>query len=194
MMSEDQELITQTDQADTITHYVILLADRVMEQRAIDALVQIGAPAVPALMLAIRERDRWYPAATALARIGPPAIPPLTDLLQHAPFSNFAFHALTEMGTLAVPGLITALAHPHDEVRMWAATAFTYLPDVRARDPLLASLADPDWMVRESVVRALAKFGDVSVCSQLHYVQQHDPDQRVRNAATEALAVLEQQH
>lgn len=143
-MADEQEPTTQTDQSCAIARYMTLLADQEKDQDAIDALVQIGAPAVPALMAAIRECDRWYAAATALARIGTPAIPPLIDLLQQAPFSNFAFHALTEMGTLAVPCFITALAHPNDKVRMWAATAFTCLPDIRARDPLLAALADPD--------------------------------------------------
>jgi HEAT repeat protein len=192
-MSNAQEHTSPIDDADTIARYVTLLADRMIEQPAIDALVQIGAPAVPALMVAIRERDRWYAATTALARIGTPAIPSLIDLLQHAPFGNFAFHALTEMGTLAVPGLITALAHPHDEVRMWAATAFSYLADVRARDALLVALGDSDWMVRESAVRALGKLGDGTVGPHIHSLQQHDPDQRVRSAATDALTVLEQQ-
>jgi hypothetical protein len=84
-MSNAQAQTSPITDADTIARYVTLLADRMIEQPAIDALVQIGAPAVPALMVAIRERDRWYATATALARIGTPAIPSLIDLFQHAP-------------------------------------------------------------------------------------------------------------
>lgn len=143
-------------------------------------------------MVALRERERWYAAATALARIGQPAIPSLIDLLQYPPFSNLAFHALMEIGPGTVPAFIAALAHPNDEVRMWAATALTDLPDHRARDGLRAALFDTDWLVRATAATAIGNLGDASLCSTLQMVLCNDADQRVREAAASACIVLEQ--
>jgi HEAT repeat protein len=174
-----------------ISHHIDLLAgDRPTCMHAVQALAQIGIPAIPALLQAMHDPDRWFAAAEALTAIGQPAIQPLIDLMREPPFGNFAFHALTNMGTIAVPAFIAALSDSDDEVRMWAATAFEVDPTNDAYDALVAVLDDPDVVVRATVIRAIGKLDRREILPQLQKMQHSEQDSAIQQALDEAVRHL----
>ena len=174
-----------------ISHHIHLLAgDRPTRMRAAQALAQIGVPAIPALLQAMRDQDRWFAAAEALTAIGQPAIQPLIDLMREPPFGNFAFHALTNMGKIVVPAFIAALSDTNAEVRMWAATAFEVDPNSNAYDALVVALHDPDAVVRATVVRAIGKLERREILPQLQEMQHSEQDSAVQQALDDAVRHL----
>jgi HEAT repeat protein len=92
----------------------------------INALVQIGSIAVPALLNALRHKDRDVSSAAviALKMIGSPAIPSLLKALHHedATVRRLAIKALTsyENANAALPELLSALHDKDSEIRSLA--------------------------------------------------------------------------
>src|SRR5665647_721650 len=113
--------------------------------KAAEALSKIGAPAVDALIEALRHHDddvRWK-AAIALGEIGDPrAVEPLVTLL----FDDDRFvksHAALALGAIGEPSvkpLIHALRDGDGNLRWGAAIALGKIRDPRAIEPLIRAL------------------------------------------------------
>jgi HEAT repeat protein len=158
------------------------------QTEAITLLSRMGSVAIPALIAALSDRERWFPAASALAIIGPPAIQPLIDVMRQRPLGNFAFHALTLMGEQAMPAFLTALSDPDPEVRMWAASAFVEAPTPIAYTALMTATTDPDRLVRQTAIEALGKLQNVEALTRLRQIRNDaTEDEQVRNAARVAI-------
>jgi HEAT repeat protein len=138
---------------------------------AADALVNIGSPAVPALITALHDPDRnlrWY-AASVLGDLGTeaaPAVPALTSAL-HDEDSEVRLYAILALGNLgmaaksAVPALITALKDADPYVRIYAPTVLRKL-GVAAKvavPALISALKDPNGRVRLNAAYALGAMG-----------------------------------
>lgn len=70
-----------------------------------------------------------------------------------------AFLDLVQRGAEALPDLYLALQSEHAEVRADAAEALGLLGDVRALEPLKATLRDPDLAVQGRAAESIAKLG-----------------------------------
>ncbi len=124
-------------------------------------LVRIGKPIVPALIGALKDKDRrvrWR-VAEALGEIG---------------------------DARAVEPLIGALKDDDWKVRQGAAWALGDIGDGRAVEPLIGALKDDDWKVREGAPWALGKIGDARAVEPLIGALKDD-DWKVRQGAAWAL-------
>lgn len=137
-----------------------------------EALVQIGAPAVPALIAALEDANyliRLY-AADGLGEIGPPEANPAEEpLLNHLQKDDHrlvrisAAYALGKLGqTTAVGPLLRVLAEKDKDLREAAAVSLGLLKDSRAIGPLMALLRDETPAVREQAAEALGRLGPQS--------------------------------
>lgn len=132
--------------------------------KAAEALGKIGAPAVPALIGALKNPDediRWK-AAIVLGEIGDArAVGPLVDLLvdEDRFVRSRAGYALGMIGPPAVVDLRTALVDGGAETKRAAAAALGTIPDPAAADALLQGLDDPSDDVRQEVIAALSRQG-----------------------------------
>jgi HEAT repeat protein len=132
--------------------------------KAAEALSKIGAPAVEALIGALRHPDddvRWK-AAIALGDIGDPrAIEPLIMLLcdEDRFVKSHAALALGAMGEPAVTPLLRALREGDGNLRWGAAIALGKIHDPRAIEPLIRALADKYENVRSESATSLAAIG-----------------------------------
>ncbi|MBI4601566.1 MAG: HEAT repeat domain-containing protein [Planctomycetes bacterium] len=158
---------------------------------AIGVLSRFGAPAVPALLDLLQDKDydfRWY-AAKALGRIGPAAsaaVPALMEALMSDNTVGFcSARALGQIGPkaqAAVPALIRALEDPADIVRMKAAHALWMIgPAAEAALPALHELAEKD---EDETVRAIAKqaTGLLTESPPVLIERLKDPEQRAAAA------------
>lgn len=130
---------------------------------AADALGKIGAPAVPALIVAFKSESREMRehAGKALSLAGPaaaPAIPLLIDALSEDSglVAAFAEDALEAIGAPARIALIAALSHPSAHKRSNAAGVLGRLADAADVPALTKALADPEQAVRKAAGKALA--------------------------------------
>ena len=133
-----------------------------VQRNAIEALVEMGRPAVKPLIAALKDRysQRRQGAAVALGEIGDPR---------------------------AVEPLITiALGDEDEEVRWAAAGALGRIKDPRAVEPLIAALRDEDRRIREGAARTLGKIKDPRAVKPL-IVALRDEDPDVRRRAARAL-------
>jgi HEAT repeat protein len=177
------------------------------------ALVLIGAPAAPALLLALDEPDNAVRtgSSTALAQIiyvredaglCRQVVAPLTDCLDDSsPTIRLnAVHALNEAARVlaADRGLkakLTArlaerLYDIDEKVRQEAAFGLAQLADVGALNPLIASLKDPQGGVRSNAARGLGRIGDVKAVLPLLVAAYSDPLESVRQQARAALLAV----
>ncbi len=152
------------------------------DDRVLHELVGIGAPAVPALIEALKDKDNDLyirgNAAYALGEIkDPQAVPPLIEALKDEDLvvRRVAAYALGKIkDPLAVPPLIEALK---DEdlvvrregwrVRLAAVHALGQIKDPRAFEPLIEALKDADTDVRQNAAYALGMIGDKRAISAL---------------------------
>jgi HEAT repeat protein len=142
-----------------------------VRKAAIEALVNIGAPAVEPLITALESKDFhvWADAAKALGKIGDlRAIPSLINVLNTAKKFHIkgniirepAEDALVKMGSSAVEPLISALSHEDKNVCIMAVSVLGKIGDRRALAPLMDSLHDGEGEMRQAVVAALGVLGD----------------------------------
>jgi HEAT repeat protein len=110
-------------------------ADKTEREVAAKALVRIGAPAVEALIAALK--DRSYNYKVFFAAVG----------------------ALVEISAPAVEPLIAALNDQNTDVREGAVDALGQIGDARAIEPLIAALKDSNDDVRKAAAGALNKLG-----------------------------------
>lgn len=145
------------------------------------ALVKIGAPAMKALLAALKTNENTDEVIEALAGFGSTAVEPVIAMLQkpkvRAKAIRLLIHlgdvraiqplildasldaadALVRFGAPAVNPLITALKHDNPSVRRMAAYALGEIGDARAAEPLKAILKDSDEDVRRAVFEAHRK-------------------------------------
>lgn len=147
--------------------------------KAAEALSKIGAPAVDALIGALRHHDddvRWK-AAIALGEIGDPrAIEPLITLLcdEDRFVKGRAAHALGLFGEAAVDPLIRALREGDGNLRWGAAIALGKIQNPRAVEPLIRALADKYENVRAESAAALAAIGKPALEPLLQFLKFSD--------------------
>ncbi len=153
-------------------------------QQAVRALGQIGGPANVRAMLAEMakaagrvEAERW---PEAVAQFGPTAVPPLIEALQakDGAVRRAAARVLAEM-----------IVSPLDYVKRGAPPVprEAYRPAV---DPLIASLADADRVVRYCAVRSLGSLRAAEAMPALEKPAREDEDPHVREAAAEAIETI----
>jgi len=152
--------------------------------KAAEALSKIGAPAVDALVGALRHIDddvRWK-AAIALGEIGDQrAIGPLISLLcdEDRFVKSRAAYALGLIGEPAVEPLIFALRDGDGNLRWGAAIALGKIRDLRAIDPLIRALADKYENVRAESAKSLAAIGKPALGQLVRFLQNSDRSVRI---------------
>jgi HEAT repeat protein len=161
-----------------------------VRRAACRALGEIGdRQAVPPLIQALRDWNVRAAACEALVKIGAPAVPHLIQALGDGDWHvrEAACEALGEIGDgQAVPPLIQALGDGDSDVRAAACRALGAIGDRQAVPPLIQALGDGDWHVREAACEALGEIGDRQAVPPLIQAL-GDRDSDVRAAACEAL-------
>ena len=177
------------------------------------ALVQIGAPAAPALLLALDEPDKTVRSGSlaALAQIiyarqdadlcRQAVIPLSACLVDSSPAIRLnAVHALNEAVRLLAADrglkakltsrLAERLYDTDNEVRQEAAFGLAQLADAGALNALIASLKDPQGGVRSNAAWGLGRIGNVKATLPLLAAACHDPVEKVRQDAKQALLAI----
>jgi HEAT repeat protein len=176
--------------------------DERVQKQDVDALVQMGQTAVPALAEALKDKEPGVRqiAAKALGRIGPKpeaAVPALTEALKDKEgFVRWvAAQALAQIGETAVPALIKSLGADHGpDVHRYAAEALVKIGEP-AVPALTKALRDKDneWTVRQSAALALGAMGLEArdAVPALAEARRKDDVDAVRKAADEALQKIQ---
>lgn len=173
----------------------------------LEALGPVAAGAVPALMQALEDPDRFvrWGAARALGKIGVPAaaaVPALTHMLGDPDLdlglaAAAALEQLGPAGRSALPDLMTAVrGSSAAELRLACLRALEAIgrPEAEAAIPVLTTaLSDPDARVRLTAAVALGRFGPTarSALEALQRARQ-DKDADVQQAAATALLQIVQ--
>jgi HEAT repeat protein len=131
--------------------------------RTMDALVNVGTPAIETFCALLKRQDKAETRLTAAVALG---------RIENA---------------RAVEPLITALQDPDANVRKAVAEALGSIGDHRAAEPLIAALKDRDLSVRITVVDALKKIGDRNAVAPLFAALKDDNMRFMRVAVAEAL-------
>eukprot|EP00435_Cladocopium_sp_Y103_P057131 s576_g19.t1 len=171
--------------------------------RALERLGEHAGPAVPNLIMSLRDREEEVRAAvaTALGQLGPAASEALPALLQAsldheesvrvAALSALGFLGLSSSAVCEV--LTDALQDPSSEVKSAAATALGMLSAVAAVDSLADCLSDGQSHVRAAAARALGynlgQIGGKHTASAVPHLTQSlkDSDHVVRRSAAVSL-------
>jgi len=137
--------------------------DARVRQEAETALGAIGEPARRPLVGALGDRsDRVSArAARALGRLGPSAIPALISALDHErdETRRGAVKALVEIRAEAVEPLVSALKVDSLQVRCGALRALGQIGDQQSLEHIIATLGDPDDVVRGEAAQTLMGVG-----------------------------------
>ncbi len=119
---------------------------RIGDTRAVEPLVEV----LKIKYTSIFSQNR---AAEALVEIGEPAVIPLLEALkdeEDSPVEKFAENIFVEIGEPAVEPLVEALKDDEDSiVRSSAAKALGEIGDKRAVEPLIEALDDEEYIVRK---------------------------------------------
>jgi HEAT repeat protein len=128
-------------------------------KRQWDKCVEIGAPAVKPLLVALKHKDKVtrQAVAEALGKIGMPAVEPLIAALKGSDrtMREGVAEALGKIGAPAVEPLIAALEDRH--VQATVAIALGQISDPRAVEPLIAVLKDRSWPVYHEIFATALK-------------------------------------
>jgi len=164
-MDEVEKLIEQLSDSDLVT-----------TNRAMNALVKIGAPAVPALIAlmkmdneALNDKDEAKEVRAnivlALGQIKDiRAIPALFESLMHGSswVQGRAAGALAKIGKPAIPALLKALKNGDNNIRCYAAWAgLSQIKDASAVPALVKVFGDKVADARLAAAEALGKFGNI---------------------------------
>jgi DNA-binding transcriptional ArsR family regulator len=132
------------------------------------ALIEIGAPAVPLLINALRDRDISLAAAGVLREIGTVAVEPLIAALgnENKRVSAYAAIVLEDIGLPSVEPLITALTSKDRRTRILTVRALGHIGDDRAVGPLTgvfneATLSDKEGTLLAATIESLRKLGKI---------------------------------
>ena len=133
---------------------VISIPEQAADHRAVKLI---------AVLRTERDRAKRDRAAQALMNIGPPAVEPLIVELKGAD-RGIKVHIVRILGVIkdrrSVYPLVECLRHPDREVRRSAADALGKIGDPRARLGLMKAQRDRDLTVRAAVKRALERLHD----------------------------------
>jgi HEAT repeat protein len=176
-----------------------------ISQAAANALIQIGKPAVPALIETLTDpNERVRKAAcTALGQIGDSiAVPELIQCLKDR-YSDVSIAACTALGqigdSIAVPELIQCLKYRYSDVSIAACTALGQIGDSVAVPELIQCLKDRYSDVSIAACTALGQIGDASAVPALiaclddisvDYHNYYTNDADIYKAATNALVQI----
>jgi HEAT repeat protein len=150
-------------------------------QEAADALVRIGAPAIPLLIDAMRGGvPAGSPVPDVLAKMGQPAVAPLIAALSHEDW-GVREAAAAGLGSMkephAVDHLIAMLTDDKaPRCRYAAARALGQIRDPRAVEPLTAALNGRDRFLRGDAARALGEYQDPRLVPVLVAALGREPD------------------
>ncbi len=161
------------------------------DDKSVNELVKIGAPAIEPLIAALKDTDTSRDASTALADIGTPAVEPLiaalkgplgwtaTDVLVKigaSGFSEKAENTLVKLGIPAFEALNAAVKDSNTDVSKGAARVLKHIGDdqaqMRALMPLIAALRNSNWKgrqvadVTQDAVRQLVQFYQITPRSE----------------------------
>jgi HEAT repeat protein len=179
----------------------IALQQKKVEQRVsfirqIGDLGEAAAPAVSALIEALRDQDADVrrAAAEALGWIGAPAVPALSEALrdQDKDVRGAAVWALRGIGAPAVPALSAALRDQDWRVRFEAARVLGQMGEVAAPavPVLIEILRDQDVFVRSTAAGALWNISQNPVGIPILIQALRDQDRYGRSAAARALGQM----
>jgi HEAT repeat protein len=163
---------------------------------AVEAFGRIGAPGLPTLVEALRDRHAKLreTAIGALGAIGgPESVSALTAMVDddRSSVRQAAASALARAaGPAAVPALTRVLGHKDPATRRTAAEALATLRDAAAVDAVRGALADGDRQVRDAAVRALASMATPEAVSAL-VEGLHAGDREMKAAIAAGLASFE---
>jgi HEAT repeat protein len=138
-----------------------------------------------------KDKNVRLAAINALIEIGEPAVVPLINTLNHGYLQEYVVNVLTGIGESAVEPLIKALGDEDMNVRQNAAVALGMIRDKRAVEPLKNVVGDGDKDVRLAAVRALGWIGDPSAVVHLIRATE-DKDKDVRRSAAIALGEIDE--
>jgi hypothetical protein len=147
-------------------------ADRVIRERAAEALRQIGpavAEAMPALTVVLGNALTRWDTIRIFVKIGPAAVPGLITAPRNAKteIRVGAVEALKQFGPTAapaVPALMTALHDAEAEVRWVAGEALGQI-GLSAVPALITALGHPEAKVRQNVAFALGRIGPAAAAA-----------------------------
>jgi HEAT repeat protein len=160
---------------------------------AIEAMGQVGSPAVETLLKLLRDWEVRKYAIAALGKIRDERVlDPLMLQLRNDEFKDDAVNALAELGGPCVPKLIAALKDKDDNVRKCAVLALGRIKDVEAIDPLIEMLGDKDWFTRLTAAAALESIGEERGREAITPLLK-DPDMVVRMRVERILAKWKKQ-
>ena len=155
-------------------------------QLEIDALVQ-------KILLPLEHPDH-VPAIEALADIGAPAVPAVLELLDHENdrvrvSAIFVFHQMGPPAAGAVPVLNELLLDTDEPFRCNIAGALGQIRDPRSIPALIQILSDVDPVVRECSAITLGHIGEAANAAVPALIEMmlNDPNDRVRSRAAIAL-------
>ncbi|MGH8015238.1 MAG: HEAT repeat domain-containing protein, partial [Candidatus Zixiibacteriota bacterium] len=111
----------------------------------------------------VKYRDKVEPATEAIVKMGAPAVPRLIDKLStySARERVSLIDIMTKIGSPAVPKLVEALGRPQWLVVQRVCWTLGDIKDSSAIEPLMQVAYNPNWQVREYCVRALGNIGNV---------------------------------
>jgi HEAT repeat protein len=141
--------------------------ERYEKAKCTDALVEIGEPAIPFLIEALKKNNTKIQQISAeiLIEIGDPAVKHLIDELDddNSEITQriYVVRILGEIGDKrAVEPLIKSVTDENISVCVYSIIALRSIGDKRAVEPLIKSLTDENIRVREESIIALGSIGD----------------------------------
>ena len=155
-------------------------------QAAVEACGKIGAPAIPLLSKALRDKNSQvrYNATEALRIQGDAGLEPLLQAFREGAFDGFALaagpHALSRK---AVDPLLAMLADKDAKMRLRACDAFRCFPAKEAVGLLIDHLADDDADVRWKAADALYGQHKIAVAPLIAALKDSNPLKRQGAAA-----------
>lgn len=162
------------------------------------ALVDIGEPAVEALIAAMEEDLEDYPMRYVIAPLGEIGDPRAVEALLKAvgdPSAAVRSAAVEALGEIRDPRVfepvVNALGDSDKSVRFYAAMGLGQIGDARAGDALVTALKDPDESVRSWAADSLGVLKDRKAVKALIGVSVEDQAEKVRTAALKALSEID---
>ena len=140
--------------------------DLAVRNRAVSRLIDVGEPAVDLLVAALgNERTRW-PASGALINIGAPAVRRVVLAVKdpNPVVRREALFVLQQLEVAAAaPSIQEALSDPDSTVRVQAVRALAHFRGEGALRRILAMAEDRHPLVRDAAIEALGRFGAEAV-------------------------------